>query len=411
MTLADLLKLIRRYIVLFIVIVVACTLVGGALGFMKVKAEMRTFTENDSKNSYSDLLMAQSTLLVSSQVGGVGGIASAVANSWNEAHNDRYDEWLLSENERMQDQLDASTNTSSKKSIETAPGSWLKSNNYQEFKDLTIVETQTFEASNTVLVVAIGPEATFCIEAANEVSEKTEKLAHELFDENSTSTDGAALYFNGSNSIILENRNINVTLIRATNAISAYPLIDENVVMISANKTANSQETISEPPSLFKTLIKYGIIGFAGGAVFALLVILLINIIRKPIKNGEELAANLEVPVLLFPNSQNDGEMTFTNMRLAAGDNACNVCIASVHDPSVATTVYNMVKKYDSPNNPIFKNVGSLTTSGVSVEAASKSDGVVLCMREWKDSIPEFEDALNELAIANARIIGVAVLS
>lgn len=410
MTLSDLLKLIRHYLVLFIAVVVACSLIGGVVGFVKANAEVRAFSENDSMASYSDLSMAQSTLLVSSQVGGVGGIARAVANSWNEAHNDRYDEWLHSENDRMQGQLDASTNTSSKKSIETAPGSWLKSGNYQEFKDLTIVETQTLEDSNTVLVVAIGPEAAFCIEAANEVSEETEKLAHELFDGDSKSVDGAALYFNGSSSITLENKNINITLIKATNAISAYPLIDEDVVIISANKTANSQKAVSEPPALSKTLLKYGIIGFAGGVVFALLIILFINMVRKPIKNGEELAADLEVPVLLLPNSQNDGEMTFTNMRLAAGDDARNVSIASVHDSSASTAVYNTVKKYDSVVNPLFNNVGSLTTSGASVEAVYKSDGVVLCMREWKDSIPQFEDALNELSIANARIIGIAVL-
>ena len=408
MTLADLLKLIKRYLGLCIIIVLACTLVGGAFGFVKSdRAKAEVAAEVDAE---SDQFMAQATLLVSSQVAGVGGVAKAQANVWNQQHNERYGEWLVLENQRMQDQLNASTNTSSKKSIETAPGSWLKADFSKEFKDLTIVETQTLTTSNTVIVAAIGPDPSLCIEASNTVAENAEKIAHDLYDGNAKDNGSAILNLDQSSTITILDDRINIDLIKATITTPAYAMADGDVLLTGTNASKTTSSSKSDSASSMSTMLKYGAVGFAGGIFLALIIIVLIDMARKPIKNAEELSESLEVPLLIRPNSQDNADMIFANIKLAAGKDASSISIAAVHDPTSSISVLNKLERDGHHDNPSFANVGPISTSGEAVQKISESDGVVLCMREWKDRQPELEASLNEIAIADARLIGIAVL-
>lgn len=68
------------------------------------------------------------------------------------------------------------------------------------------------------------------------------------------------------------------------------------------------------------------------------------------------------------------------------------------------------MKNQRGSDNLRFEDAGSLASSGDVVETTSKAYGVILCKCEWKETMTELENALNVLAMAHARIIGIAVL-
>lgn len=411
MTLANLFKLVKHYFVLFIVAIILCALFGCAVGFFKASNDAKAFLESQDDDAYSGLFMAHATLLVSTQIGGVEGIANAEAELWNQENNERYDQWLVAENERMQNQLDLSTNTTSKKSIETSPGSWLKGESSESFKDLTIVECEANEDSNTVLIVAIGPDSQKCIDAANSVAEKTEMVSHDLFDVQTSESKGTTYNLGRSNILKILGNDINITLIKANSTTPAYPMVDQNV-LLSANSAKATQVSSNEivEPNTIKTVLKYGIVGFAAGFILSLILIIIIDFYKKPLKNPEYISETLEVPVLADRNNIGKADMVFQNIELAAGKDSKCVSLASINDTSASSCVFNILETHENKKKE-YIDAGSLCSSGKSILDISESDCVVLCMREWKDSILDLENALNELTITSANLIGIVVLS
>lgn len=414
MTFTDFIKTVRHYCVLVLTVIIVCTLAGGAFGFLKsekesISADTVEAEQAESAEASNDLYMAISTLLVSSQATGVGGIASAEADLWSREHNERYGEWLVAENERKQEQLSSTRNTSTKKSIETAPGSWLKAGFADNFKDLTVVEAQSDKDANSVIVVAIGPDPQECVDASVEVAEKTESIAHELYDGDSSENGETILNLSKSQTLRIQDKTIKIELIKANSVTRAYPLTDEDVLLssLSSDYTSSDEQTGS---SSFKSLIKFGAVGFFGGVILALIIILLMDMIRKPIRNADEIAESLDIPVLASPANHDKADVLLANIRLAAGDEAKILCVAAINDPTASACIFNKIIKSNESSDLGISNVGPLSSSGKAVCDVAASDGVVLCMREWKDRVPNLEDAINELAIANARLIGIVVL-
>lgn len=408
MTLTELLYSIRHYLRLFIIVILIGFVIGCVFGFIKYSNSMEDFEIASESKNYSGEFMANSTVLVSGKVKGISGIAEAEASSWNYDNNDeRYGDWLASENTRMHEQLKKSSNTSAKKNFESTPGSWLRSDDAKDYVDLTIVEVKTDDDANSISIYAIGPDPQLCINACNDVASDTESIADNMY--NLDKKDALSIALDESSKAVLEENIIKIEIVKAVKAIPAFPVVDDNASLITANKTSTSTDT-DDAPSKLKTLLKYGGVGLVGGIFAAIILIALIVYFRKPILGSSLEKREITEPILLMPGNKASDNLLQVNIQLAAGKDSSQIAIASVNDQTASASVYKRLENQSGSDRLHFEDTGSLTSSGEAVEAASKADGVVLCMREWKDTIAELEDALNELKIANAHIIGIAVL-
>lgn len=409
MTFRDLFDLVRHYLIAVLIIVVACATLGVLFGI--VKSDNNVSSSNNSIEA-PESFIAKATIISSSKIGGVGGVAKAEAESWNDSHNTRYGEWLKFDNERKQMQLENSTNTTSKKSFETSPGSWLKFDTTHKYANLTIVEAQITDSENTVSVYAIGPDSELCVKAANSVAESTKALSEKLFNTTNSRSQEMTLSLNQSNEIVISEDLLKIEIFSASASTDAFSVVDENVGLLSTSRTATSQNSSGSSSGQIKTIAKYGLIGLVVGLAVSIFAVVLIDIIRKPIRNREKLSKCVNAPIIADSSIVKNSDLLTENIILASGCDSSNICIASVSESNLSKFLIDLLNKEMAfKNNKNFVDAGSLTTSGQAVREAHRCNDTVLCVREWKDQMQDLESALNELNIANARIIGVAVLS
>lgn len=191
--------------------------------------------------------------------------------------------------------------------------------------------------------------------------------------------------------------------------------------------TAAAAKDVSQSP--FKT------------ALIALFVVLFVvicgivvwDMIRRPIKNKDNLELVAQVPVVGQLPARDHGEKLFANVRFVAKDALNTVCIVPVDDPSasrqVAEEIYGAASMLGI-NTEMFKadphaeylytdtaladlnlvDCAPLSQGMGAAYLSRNADVVILAVRQWLDSIKDLEFVLDELKIAKVHLNGVVMI-
>lgn len=192
--------------------------------------------------------------------------------------------------------------------------------------------------------------------------------------------------------------------------------------------TASAAKDVSQSP--FKTALI---------ALFAALFVVICGIvvwdmIRRPIKNKDNLEEVAQAPVIGQLSTRDHGEKLFANVRFVAKDALNTVCIVPVDDPSasrqVAEEIYGTASMLGI-NTEMFKadphaeylytdtaladlnlvDCAPLSQGMGAAYLSRNADVVILAVRQWSDSAKEIEAIINEFSIAKVELDGVVLLS
>ncbi|MEE0706241.1 MAG: hypothetical protein UCH28_07635 [Adlercreutzia sp.] len=178
------------------------------------------------------------------------------------------------------------------------------------------------------------------------------------------------------------------------------------------------------------SIVKYGAVGLVGGLFLIVCVLALYDALRRPIKGEEDVAA-AQLPVLSEGCSAFAGEKLWTGICFSAERPLRSVCLVPLSpgdyeslSSSLAVAVENSgisvtAESADAwHSNAASESMGVLdlvdcgpiNQSMAGVRAAHDAGATVLVVRRWHDSLADLVNALQELELGKARVVGVALL-
>jgi len=166
-----------------------------------------------------------------------------------------------------------------------------------------------------------------------------------------------------------------------------------------------------------KSLAKFFLIGAIGGFLAAILVVIIMDSIRRPIRGRSQLEDGFGLSTLGHVGNKGDiGERLLANIRFAVPEGLKfeSLCLMPLSDKTKAD---NLVEQLSETlrNDDVAKDVTVSLTEPIqnSIEgaySAKDSSVTVLVARQWVDKVPMLEDTLYELNLAKANVAGVVLI-
>lgn len=163
-------------------------------------------------------------------------------------------------------------------------------------------------------------------------------------------------------------------------------------------------------------LLVYGVVGLLGGFCVMLFGLALYDAARRPIKTKADVLEATDLHVLSTGRSARSVEFLLTNLAFVAGDKPLEtVCVFPVSgkgDPEIQALLNDESVRTSSSfeASTVFACCDSSKESVAAVKRAHDSDATVLVARVWKDSVADVENALEELRLAKADVVGIALI-
>lgn len=174
------------------------------------------------------------------------------------------------------------------------------------------------------------------------------------------------------------------------------------------------------------------LVGFVGGLFLAMVVVVLINMVKAPIKDREELEAVANLPVFSSATPSGLGDKLWANIQFATDGEVDSICLVPLEGSSAKVCAGELqMAMIRLGKSAIISDVGSVDSLvmssnsdtlsiyrcdplGKSVAAAYCSHdatATVVCARMWDDSLTTLASAIKELTLAKAKIVGIALLT
>lgn len=168
--------------------------------------------------------------------------------------------------------------------------------------------------------------------------------------------------------------------------------------------------------------IKIVFFAMLAGLFIAIVLVVVIDMIKHPVKSVEGAQSAVELPVLEVMPIKDDGERLLANVRFASKeDNLRSICVIPVGSGSAAADVADALfcaaknegldVRFDSA--PLANAdltvipCESLSQGMKAAYVARKTDSAVLVVRQWADSMRDLESAVAELKLAEVRLVGI----
>lgn len=197
-------------------------------------------------------------------------------------------------------------------------------------------------------------------------------------------------------------------------------------VSISAN-----QATIAEKIS--PSLPKVAIISLGIGLFASICVVLIIDLLKKPIKSRRDVEAASGLPVIGVIPTRDRGERLLANIRFSSEEQPTSIAVVPAGLTGVTLTCAELMSAFEHAGisvtrmkgNAHAQSLNSVALPGITtiVECASLNEGMgavyiakdaditILCATEWVDSCDALAAVVEELRFAKATLCGVVFLS
>lgn len=180
-------------------------------------------------------------------------------------------------------------------------------------------------------------------------------------------------------------------------------------------------------------LVRLGLVALLFGLLAAICILVLIDVIRAPIKSPGEAESVCKLPVLGNAPSPEGGERLLANLLFRCGGRPSTIAVVPVGvestAPVTARELASALERSDvrvklvkgSPHAKKFQvsvpEDAAIVVSCEPLDAgmgaayiAHNADATVLCVSEWADSRRQLASAVGELELAEASIAGIAYL-
>ena len=174
---------------------------------------------------------------------------------------------------------------------------------------------------------------------------------------------------------------------------------------------------------------KVAVVAIVVGLFFYLVIIVLIDIMKKPLKSREEVTALSGWPLLAWSYAPNFGNLLWGNILLASKEVPKCVALLPINgegDRGLAATLIRAIDaerdasavirslESSSEGSKTQKDVSVLDLPSIYIQISSAfeaktADAVVVYVHLWEDTRTQLEFTIKELALAGIRVTGVAV--
>jgi len=169
-------------------------------------------------------------------------------------------------------------------------------------------------------------------------------------------------------------------------------------------------------------MFKYIIVALLAGLFVAICIVVIIDMVKRPVKSVEGVQDAVELPVLEILPMKDKGERLLANVRFASKkDELKSVCVIPVGEgDSDEATVAALVAAAKAEGldaradaEPVAEadltviHCESLSQGMKAAYVARKADAAILVARQWADSLKALESAVAELKLADTNLVGV----
>ena len=210
-----------------------------------------------------------------------------------------------------------------------------------------------------------------------------------------------------------------------------------NQVSITTNRSANNQVSIttneatyaeSTSPSIPKTAL----IALLAGLFVAVCVVVVIDVVKMPIKSRNDIEAASNLPVIGTIPTRDRGERLLANIRFLGDGQPATIAVVPVGLTGGTLTCAELASAFENVGTAVTRIKGNPHAQSLSaialpeivtiVECAPLSEGMgavyiardadvtILCASEWRDSRKALANVVEELQFAKANIGGVVFI-
>jgi len=166
-----------------------------------------------------------------------------------------------------------------------------------------------------------------------------------------------------------------------------------------------------------KGLKKYLLVGLLGGLFLAICIVIVVDLVKRPVRSRRQIEDILEVPVLgIFDGKDGSVERLVANIEFAVPeaskfDSLCVIpsCV-STKELSFVDCLSNALANDNAENSVDIAIVKPLSESIDGAYKAKEACVTVVVVRFWLDRIDVLEETLRELAFAKANVAGVVLI-
>lgn len=162
------------------------------------------------------------------------------------------------------------------------------------------------------------------------------------------------------------------------------------------------------------TAMKYALVGLLGGSFLAICIVVIIDLVKAPLKGREDIEKHFEVPVLAEGDPSGLGDRLWANVQFAVGEIPRSVCLIPIGQPVAQQVETSLVKGIvASPvglDDVAIVACAPLNDGVDAAYAAYSADATLVCAVLWKDSIRQIAETLCELNLAQAKVFGIVLV-
>ncbi|MCI8366246.1 MAG: hypothetical protein HFJ66_01400 [Eggerthellaceae bacterium] len=158
--------------------------------------------------------------------------------------------------------------------------------------------------------------------------------------------------------------------------------------------------------------LKFAAVGFVGGLFVVVLVLLLVDAARRPIKSREDIAQITDLSVVNGHGGVNGAKLARAAVLTFCDGLPETVCLVSDCDfEDEFVDQFEMAFKESSEGiETTVVSVGSLSDSPGGFFVAQQSDATLVCAKRWESSASSLLFTLEELKLAKAKVAGIALV-
>lgn len=283
-----------------------------------------------------------------------------------------------------------------------------------------LVEPGSSAAPQTLTIVIEGPDREECVNLANSIAESATNEATEVFASLQESNEASLASLEVLNtsedvaSVLSGSLLQNILGSGRTFEFCTFMVNDA----IEAERTGPGVLTL-------------GVIGLLGGFILATTILIVADMANPRIKNASELEEFFEKPVLCDGADSDYGDQLWANVCFSLHGEPDSVCLVSLKENEAIICVEVLETAIRKTGNiaaietihgddvfcpsrncddivlyccaPLSDGVGALYCSHV-------AGATIIPVRKWSDSRKDLEETLKKLSLANANVVGFALL-
>lgn len=279
----------------------------------------------------------------------------------------------------------------------------------------------------TFTFTAKGADPDRCIAAVNEAANETADMASSLFSQMNDT-------LNEDTEIDRERKLELLGLLDNSDALEDFL----GLYLAPTRRFEYCSFTVVEAASVLgggSGAAKMGLAGLLGGILLALVVLAAIDYARRPIKGPSDIGRLTKLPVLTFPYCKSEPGYLWENIKFTWGQGASPASVALV--PVGAADVMTMGAQLAEAAREDGRNVAvencvrgdargraGIADSDLRIiccaplrdgvegaRAAHEADATIIAVTAWRDGVRSLDEALAELKMAEANVVGVALAS